>query len=198
LVVAMSYQEIPGRYAMSWILEDALLTTPPGGIWVEVGVALGRGIAEMARRLIDAGRDDVKLYAVDPWNGTERNGEQQDSGPITPHGDWALFLRMMQAHAPDELARIHILRAPSVDVVPMFPPESVDLVILDGDHRFPAVVSDIREWVPRIRRPGVLAGDDHNDFESPGVPRALAEIFGPGNYEIGDENGWATWRKKLT
>ena len=191
----MSYYDIPGRYAMSWILRDALASTRPNGIWVEVGVALGRGIAQMARTLIDAGRDDVTLYAVDPWAGTERNGEQQAEARDPRHGDWALFVDTMQTHAPEELRRIHVLRCSSVEASKILRHQHPDLVILDGDHRKDAVAADIRAWYPHIRTGGVIGGDDYNTHESPGVPAALLDAFGEGGFEVGNEGNWPTWRK---
>lgn len=193
----MSAEEIPGRYAMRWLVNDALARTPHNGVWVEVGVALGRGIAFMARTLIDAGRGDVALYAVDPWAGTARNGEQQANAGNPRHGDWSLFLDTMQKHASEELRRINIIRAPSVAAAKCFGDVGgVDLCILDGDHTKAAVLADLAAWAPLIRAGGTLGGDDHNDFESPGVPQALTEFFGEGQYEIRDEEeSWATWRR---
>lgn len=191
----MSYRDIPGRHAMEWIIRDALPSTPVGGVWVEVGVALGRGIAMMARTLIDAGRDDVRLYAVDPWGGYARNGEQQDSGQASPHGDWALFLEQMQRNAPEELRRIHVLRADSVNAAQCLRNEVVDLCVLDADHTYEAVRSDLDAWCPLIREGGTIGGDDHHETEFPGVGRACRERFGS-DYEVrAEELDWPTWRR---
>jgi hypothetical protein len=194
----MGYQDIPGRNVMRPIFDLALAQTPTGGVWVEVGCALGRGIAEMARVLIDAGRDDVTLYAVDPWGGYGRNGEQAANGAATRHGDWALFLENMQANAPEELRRIHIVRAPSVVAATMFyATRPLDLCILDGDHTFDAVDSDIVAWLPRMRIGGIIGGDDHTDEHHPGVRQACEKRFGPApqGYNVSDDNAakWPIW-----
>lgn len=193
----MSWEHITGRYAMRWIVDDAVARTPPNGIWVEVGVALGKGIAYMGHALRAAGRDDVKLYAVDPWGGYARNGEQQASGAASRHGDWELFLESMRANAPDVLNRLHVLRARSTEAAACFMRQSVSLVILDADHGYEAVQEDIAHWAPAIAPGGIIGGDDHTS-EFPGVQRACEGYFGNNYQAKAAELEWTTWRARRT
>jgi hypothetical protein len=180
---------------MRWIIDDALANTARDGVWVEAGVGIGKGIATMARALIDAGRDDVTLYAVDPFAGDARCGEQQANGERSAHGDWALFLDTMQAHAPEELRRIHVVRATSKRASYVLN-NPIDLVIIDADHEYSAVLDDILTWSRLVRRGGTIGGDDHSP-EFPGVERACKSIFGD-TYEVrAVEHGWPTWRKVI-
>jgi predicted O-methyltransferase YrrM len=182
---------------MGWIIDGALRTTLPGGMWIEIGVALGKGTARMARTLIDAKRDDVQLYAVDPWAGTARNGEQQTAGLPSSHGDWALFLDTMQRCAPEELRRIHVLRLPSHWAAACLGRRKFDLCIIDAAHDYESVKRDIAIWRQAVRPGGVLAGDDHEP-EYPGVQQACEEQFGVGGYEWERrECNWGTWRKVM-
>jgi predicted O-methyltransferase YrrM len=191
----VTFRDIPGRNVMRPIYELALANTRPNGIWVEVGVALGRGIAEMARILIDAKRHDVKLFAVDPFGGYARNGEQAAMAEAAG-GDWALFLHHMQANAPEELRRIHILRADSTAAA-LAIREPLDLVILDADHTYHAVREDIDAWYPLVRSGGIIGGDDHHPVQFPGVEQACRETFGaPGTGYVVDDNNphrWPVW-----
>ena len=51
---------------------------------------------------------------------------------------------------------------------------SLDLVFIDGDHSYDAVVDDIEAWEPKVRPGGVLGGHDFAvNFE--GVIRAVTE-----------------------
>jgi hypothetical protein len=52
----------------------------------------------------------------------------------------------------------------------------VDMVFLDGDHRYKAVVADIEAWLPKTRK--LLCGHDYGHPRYPGVARAVDEIFG--------------------
>ena len=188
-----SWQDIPGRHALKYICNDALKDAPRGAIFVEVGCALGKGIAYMHHAVMTAGRDDIQLYAVDPWGGYGRNGEQQAAGSPTPHGDWQLFLQSIPPHVLD---RLHILRCPSVKAALTFPRQSVWCCIIDADHSYQAVNADIAAWLPTIASGGWIGGDDHeNDF--PGVEQACKRWF-PEGYESGAvEDGWSTWRKRI-
>jgi len=189
------WSDIPGRYAMRWVIDDALARTPHNGIWVEVGVALGKGIAYMGHVLREAGREDVKLYAVDPWGGYARNGEQQATGSPSKHGDWQLFLESMRDNAPDVLARLHIVRAKSFDASALFPKGTVHLCIIDADHVYEAVQEDLYSWGPCIAPGGTIGGDDHTaDF--PGVERACKDYFGEYYQAKTAECDWTTWRAR--
>lgn len=192
------------RYAMGWIIDAALESTPRNGVWVEVGVGTGRGISYMARALIETGRDDITLYAVDPWAGTARCGEQSRALPEPGrHGDWALFLKMMRTHAPEELERIHILRLESYMAARAV--GNTDLVIIDGDHSFHAVCDDLVHWtVGGNRRPSIVGGDDMAAGSD--VERAVLEFFGGaeppverrGNpHSTGEQADWPTWMVRV-
>lgn len=194
----MGWEDIPGRHAMGWILDEAVKCTRPNGVWVEVGVALGKGVARMAHVLHEAGRDDVRIYAVDPWAGIARNGEQQENAPPSSHGDWRLFLESMMRHAPDALHRMHILRATSAEASLALRSQLIDLVIIDADHSYSACRSDISYWLPLVREGGVIGGDDHHEVEFPGVGQACREVFGT-DYEVRHhELEWPTWMKVKT
>jgi predicted O-methyltransferase YrrM len=68
------------------------------------------------------------------------------------------------------------VRQPSIDAGASLPGE-FDLVFIDADHAYDAVMSDLCTWVPRVKRGGVVAGHDYDAFW-PGVVRAVDEVFG--------------------
>lgn len=189
------------RYALGWIVDAALENTRPGGIWVEVGVGTGRGISYMARALIETGRDDVTLYAVDPWAGTARCGEQtREVAEPGAHGDWALFLDKMQQYAPAELRRIHIMRCTGSCAAWALADDPCDLVIIDADHSLAAVRADLAEWAPLVRYNGIIGGDDM--VAGSDVERAVLErwpdVERRGNpHSDGGQADWPTWMRRM-
>jgi hypothetical protein len=51
-----------------------------------------------------------------------------------------------------------------------FEDRSIDVVYIDGDHRYEAVVQDIKKWLPKVKPGGYLAGHDYTDKYSPSKP----------------------------
>ena len=52
-----------------------------------------------------------------------------------------------------------------------------DLVFIDADHAYEAVAADIKAWLPKVSRGGILAGHDY-DGGWPGVVQAVNELIG--------------------
>ncbi|CAL1154174.1 unnamed protein product, partial [Cladocopium goreaui] len=55
------------------------------------------------------------------------------------------------------------------------PDASLDLVFIDGDHRYQTVVDDLRLWSPKVAPGGCLAGHDFG-LNGLGVIRAVSEF----------------------
>lgn len=210
----MTYANIPGRTPMIWIYDAWIASNPrQGAIVVEIGVALGKSLAYLCERLDAAGRDDVQVYAVDPWAGTHRNGEQQAEADAAG-GDFTLYARYMLENAPRAFERVRVIRADECDAVDVFPVWP-NLVVLDAEHTRSAVTAQIGRWHNPLQVSTWIGGDDHcPDF--PGVEQACREAFGePGTaedvaagragYEYRSHGGpwdnprqyeWGTWLKR--
>jgi methyltransferase family protein len=190
----MSYSDIPGFSGFLWLYDQAVAEAKDGAVFVEVGVALGHSIAYLARKVIDSGKK-IEVWAVDPWAGTARNGEQQSAlGADGTPGDFTLFLRMMMRHAPEELEMIRVVRASSDRAADLFQSDvghGAHLVLIDAAHDYLSVLHDIEAWVDCVRPGGVLAGDDHEPTY-PGVQKACWEEFG-NTYQVTE----STWHKRM-
>jgi Methyltransferase domain len=178
----MPWNDIPGHSGFLPLYEEFVKNAEPGAVVVEVGVALGHSVAYLARKTLDA-RKSIQIWAVDPWAGVARNGEQQHflGGQPCP-GDFTLFLEMMRTHAREELELVRVLRTESQTGARLFPPASCDLVLIDAAHDYDSVDADIQAWLPTVKVGGILAGDDHEP-NYPGVEKACRKWFGDG-YEV--------------
>ena len=178
----MAWNNIPGHSGFLPIYEEFVRNAQPGAVAVEVGVALGHSIAYLARVALES-RKPIEIWAVDPWAGVARNGEQQHflGGKPCP-GDFTLFLEMMRTHAREELELVRVLRLESLRGAQVFEPASCDLVLIDGAHDYDSVDADIGAWLPTVKPGGILAGDDHEP-NYPGVERACRKWFGS-DYEV--------------
>jgi hypothetical protein len=178
----MTHEQIPGFSGFLWLYDQAVAEAQDGAVFVEVGIALGHSIAYLARKVLDSGKR-IEIWAVDPFAGEARNGEQSavlgsdDDPKRKERGDFNLFLSMMQCHAPEELEIVRVLRSTSDRACKLFPEESIDLVLIDAAHDEVSVSFDIDSWIGRVRTGGMLAGDDHEP-NYPGVEKACRSRFG--------------------
>jgi Methyltransferase domain len=102
--------------------------------------------------------------------------------------------------------RLQVLKEKSQNILPTLKTNSIDIVFIDGDHRYEYVRADIINSIPLIRKNGILCGDDlHKQFNEvvdhdrrvkalneglqciidadekmyhPGITTAVHEIFG--------------------
>src|SRR5512147_1143446 len=133
---------------------------------VEVGVLHGA----LARHILDNVPSVERYWMVDPW--TVYNGS--GSGRLWRHPQpwWdAVYATVVTRFASD--SRVTVLRMPSVQAASVVP-SGVDCVYLDGDHSEPAVRNDIAAWLPKVRRCGLLIGDDYQFAE---VRRVVADML---------------------
>jgi predicted O-methyltransferase YrrM len=187
----MSYEHIPGYSGFLWLYDQAVEEAKDDAIFVEVGVALGHSLAYLARKVIDSGKR-IEVWAVDPWGGYARNGEQQEKlGEDGTRGDFQLFLDQMIEHAPEELEFVRVVRATSDQACKLFDQQSVDLVLIDAAHDEVSVSFDIDSWIRCVKNGGVLAGDDHEP-NYPGVEKACRSRFGL-DYQVKG----STWYKRM-
>ncbi|WP_353432454.1 class I SAM-dependent methyltransferase [Polynucleobacter sp. MWH-UH23A] len=82
--------------------------------------------------------------------------------------------------------RAKLMKQKSWDAANKFVDESLDLVYIDGDHTYDGVVKDLAAWFPKVRKGGVICGDD---IGWPGVKQAVDEFF-IRNYQIISKNGF--------
>ncbi len=71
---------------------------------------------------------------------------------------------------------------------------SCEMVFIDAAHDYESVKGDIREWAPKVKINGWLAGDDYgapNEVNPiwPGVKKAVHELY-PTKYEHWSHDSW--------
>lgn len=109
----------------------------------------------------------IEIHIVDTWGGNPFDGSQDQSTDLYNKfiSNMSLLARPYQAH-----------RMKTNEAVGLFKDESLDAVFIDADHSYEAVKLDIQNWMPKVRKGGILAGHDYNSAWM-GVVRAVDEIF---------------------
>lgn len=75
--------------------------------------------------------------------------------------------------------RASMLRLDSVIAASTFDDRSLDVVYIDAEHTFDAVIRDIKAWAPKVKPGGLLCGHDYYNAPPFEVRRAVAAIGGP-------------------
>lgn len=74
---------------------------------------------------------------------------------------------------------IRHFRLTTNEAVQLFPDGYFDLVYIDADHNYNAIVEDIKRWKPKLKSGGYLTGHDFSELVNYGhVIRAVKELHG--------------------
>ena len=149
---------------------------------VEFGSYHGRS----TRALCD--NTDGVVWAVDPWGGKY---QLEDGRDVTDVNTYVLPYFSINLKDHIDSGRLTPIRGYSrsfkLDV-------KVDMVFLDGDHRYANVIEDIEIARKLLKPQGLLCGHDYNHPEWPGVKQAVDEQL-PESQVI--EGGTIWWTRKF-
>ena len=156
-----------------------------GDTIVEIGVAFGKSLAYLGRRVIDSGKK-IHVVGVDPfiddW-GTDRPtwGAEHAEWAREQGGPFNSFFASMREHARMELELAQVWRMRSEDAYVLLSERKylnrIAGILIDGDHGYEACAFDISKARELVAPHGILAGDDYST-NFPGVQRAVHEAFG--------------------
>jgi predicted O-methyltransferase YrrM len=94
------------------------------------------------------------------------------------------FVETVKTKVP--FLNINTMQLPGQLAANNFDDESLDLVLIDGDHSTEAVCRDIDVWLPKVKNGGILCGDD---IGWKTVEDAVIEKFG-NNFSKGQSVWW--------
>lgn len=163
---------IPG-----WMSERELLWLAYHAADFEKIVEFGCFHGRSTRALGDNVKDGGTVWGVDPWNGNypDETGRVLDSVDtyVYPY-----FRRNL-----DDLIRVGRVVPVRGFSYSFSLPFLVDMVFLDGDHRYDTVLRDLNKARELVRHGGLICGHDYGHDMWPGVKKAVDEKFGEVNIE---------------
>jgi hypothetical protein len=154
------YQKVKGWFNWPEMYQRAVQLAPNPAVFVEIGCHLGKSTSCLGVEALNSGKR-IHIYAIDLWNPENKIG-------VTPEQFLETVEPVRQLIEP--------IQGDSKDICWQFKDESVDFVWVDGDHRYPGAIGDIRGWWPKLRYGGWMGGDD---LIHGGVRKAVEEFFGP-------------------
>jgi hypothetical protein len=132
----------------------------------KVGVEIGVERAAYSLQILNT-MPDVHLHVIDPWavyKSWRIPQEQQDK-------NYAFAMRRLQPFIDAGRCTVH--RDASTNVAQKFKDGSLDFIFIDGDHSYNAVTMDLIQYVPKVRRGGMVAAHDYIVAQRVGVMDAI-------------------------
>ncbi len=154
----------PGQAAT---LYDAAIGCPEGGTIVEIGSFQGRSTIVLA----SAAAPDVTVIAIDPHAGNDRGPQEYDGFEQAAADDHAVFLaNLEQAGVADRVRHLRMFSDAALGAEGGVE-GPVDVLYIDGAHRYAPARADIRDWGARVNDGGTML--IHDSFSSIGVTLAI-------------------------
>lgn len=169
--VLASVQDVEGWMtpAQARLLWDCAGELKAGAQVVEIGSFRGRSLIVLAT----AAPAGVELVAVDPHAGNDR-GPQEIEGFVeeAAEDNVVFWANLTKAGVAERILHIRKFSNAALDDVE----GQIDLLYIDGAHRFRPAAEDIRDWGARVAPGGTLL--IHDSFSAVGVTLALlVELF---------------------
>lgn len=73
--------------------------------------------------------------------------------------------------------KAEFLRMSSMEAVKNIPDGSLDFVFIDAIHLYEYVKEDIEQWLPKVRKGGILAGDDYKERHAVPIRAAIRDTI---------------------
>lgn len=135
-------------------------------VFVELGTQMGHSYCAFCQAVSHLGLGTA-CYAVDTWRGDDHTGYYSEH----------VFNSLSQYHNPRYGKFSQLIRATFDEAVSHFKNGSVDLLHIDGLHRYESVRHDFETWLPKLSDRAVVLFHDtaitHSDF---GVWRYWEEL----------------------
>lgn len=135
--------------------QNMLAKLPKRGVCAEIGVWTG----QFSIQILEV-TEPTELVLIDPWDMISAQPDADRSND--KHAD-AQFMKDMYQSIVDlygALPQVKIIKGLSEPVLSTFPDGYFDWVYIDGNHLFDFVLKDIQIAYDKVKKGGVIVGDD--------------------------------------
>lgn len=157
---------------------------------LEIGVAYGYHADFLCTVL-----PSIQYVGVDPYQASYDENDifcrdvQKLFGEVSAQAAMDRLFNTVSSNFVGLNGRAQLIREKSWVAASQFADASLDLVYIDGDHTYEGVCKDLAAWYPKVKKGGVICGDDIGWI---GVKRAVDEFFLAlgAEYQIITKNGF--------
>jgi predicted O-methyltransferase YrrM len=168
-------------------LYDAAAACAPGGTIVEIGSFHGRSTIVLA----SACPPDATVIAIDPHAGNDRGPQEIEGFVAEADDDHVRFLRnLAEAGVADRVTHLRMFSDDALREID----GRIDVLYVDGAHRYAPARADIVQYGARVRDGGTML--IHDSFSSIGVTLAIMRelAFGSRWWYEGRSRSLTTYR----
>lgn len=151
-----TYFKIPGWCNYTETYDMIVDEIADDGKIVEIGSFLGRSTHYLATAIINANKENVKIYCVDTFQGSTEH-----SSLNLPEDFSSVFKENLQYFIGRNMVIPCQGRSDSKEILDKFEDGSIDYIMVDGAHEYEPVVDDIENWWPKLKPTGTMFGDDY-------------------------------------
>ncbi len=171
-------------------LFDAARRCPTGDTIVEIGSFRGRSTIVLA----SAAAPGVRVIAIDPHAGNDRGPQELEGFADAAADDHTVFNdNLRRAGVADRVEHLRMFSDAALDEID----GTVEVLYIDGAHRYAPALADIRQWGVRVADGGTML--IHDSFSSIGVTGAIlrALAFGSRFRYVGRSRSMTIYRADL-
>lgn len=155
----MKYHEIPGWFNGHEEYDKAVDYCPTNGKILEIGCFYGRSTNYMCTNIVNTWRTDLKVYALDTFRGSSEHSFIRSA--IGKDGTFKEYTEAnLKQFIDSGILELIESRSDNPEVINRFEDKYFDVIIIDGAHEYDAVLEDIENWWPKLKKDGIMLFDD--------------------------------------
>lgn len=170
LTILQPEKEIPGWFSYEWLYDKFVDEVGFQGLIVEIGSWFGKSTKYLADKIIESNKQ-INLDCIDTFKGT-LNEELHQS--LVQDYDSDIYQEFYNNVMPNN-AIVKVIKDTSHNASSLYKNKQIDAILIDGDHSYEGVKSDITDFFYKVRPGGIIAGDDYHVFD--GTTLAVDEYF---------------------
>ena len=178
-------KEISGWFSYSKIYDLFIKESKDDSLIVEIGSWFGKSTQYLLEG-VKTSNKKINIEVIDTFKGTIGDDVYSEVNKF----DGDIYQNFSENIDLDSNIVIH--KNYSSDSSTLFTNNSIDFLMIDGDHSYNGVTSDIDNYIHKVKPGGIISGDDYNVWQE--TTMAVNDYF-LGSHELyGNEYNWI-WRK---
>lgn len=151
----------------------------PSGDQLWKGLEIGAFMGESTHMFLSSGLFRGGFTVIDPWEGPIKGLESKDE---IEKFSWdktkQKFEDRVEMFYDRNWSEINVIRGRSQNAHTLVDDDSLDFIYIDGDHSYMAVKEDIQNYLPKLKKGGLMCGHDYEIGDWNGVVDAVDHTIG--------------------